>query len=901
MNVETVEAVSVKQYNDIRFYIDGVEAGAGRYDGADPRGHKGSLEIGRVQHGPQALGLLGTLGEVRLWNMARDAKKIGSAVTPGEAGLVSYWRLEENAGNISRDSRGRNDGKLRGARWIKNPDPQGSPFTLYVNGVSCAFEMLPATDPLVQDGYGSAGFMVGGRPYYAINRDLFTGVMEELRLFRTVRSEEQILDNLFTRLKGERQELIAYYTFDADSTSRDSDRILDNGLRGNHLPLPSDRLQRPRVVLSTAPVSNDAAQVRSAIASVQTQFHEQIDTTPAVAEYADMQRDRSGDVTGVMKRCYSYLNGGTWNLITGYKIGTLISEWVGQAQFDPQIMGYLEGAPPVPSENLTEGPVNPDLNDFEGKAKVEFVQADEVVYSLSSSKDKSVTAGLSATVKNGAQSSTLLITAPLGIGTAVPLFEAKFDWEVGFKLDYENSWSSETELSQGINTERNMQVSLTGLWEDPEHMLNPFIGRRWIPENTGFALVQSQTADIFSLRLAHSGALVAYRMMPNPDIPKDWNIIPFPLNPRYTKQGTLDGAVGMNERGKVLDPDYQNSRGYGEYSYFKPREAYAVKRRILREQQQLQSYYEAVSTETSKPDPTAERAAQLASSFMGTQAALAQRDISSAEDAQAFARRNLVNTYVWTASGGFFAESTQSTDAVSETTGGSYSVSGAVTGSIGFDAEIGPVHLGFQFEASVGGKLSVTRSKKKEASRSFSINTELDIQRNMQKYDKASGKPVFDAKGQPVLVPGKVDAYRFMTFYMDATKDNYDDFYNKVIDPIWLAQSDHPNAGALRGAQQSAKKPPCWRIFHRVTFVSRLLPPIPPPTAPPLEKALRAENIASNYELIRQLDPYVRDAATSQRELAEATREALQLYLPHLIPHCAEITEYLTQYYGIMD
>src|SRR5205085_1741575 len=70
----------------------------------------------------------------------------------------------------------------------------------------------------------------------------------------------------------------------------------------------------------------------------------------------------------------------------------------------------------------------------------------------------------------------------------------------------------------------------------------------------GFAVVQSQTADVFALRLAHSGALVAYRIQPNPDVPKDWNVVPFPLNPRYTKQGTLDGTAGYDERGQRLTP-----------------------------------------------------------------------------------------------------------------------------------------------------------------------------------------------------------------------------------------------------------------------------------------------------------------------------------------------------------
>ena len=33
---------------------------------------------------------------------------------------------------------------------------------------------------------------------------------------------------------------------------------------------------------------------------------------------------------------------------------------------------------------------------------------------------------------------------------------------------------------------------------------------RFVPDNIGFALVQSETADVFALRLRHTGALIAY-------------------------------------------------------------------------------------------------------------------------------------------------------------------------------------------------------------------------------------------------------------------------------------------------------------------------------------------------------------------------------------------------------
>ena len=118
--------------------------------------------------------------------------------------------------------------------------------------------------------------------------------------------------------------------------------------------------------------------------------------------------------------------------------------------------------------------------------------------------------------------------------------------------------------------------------------------------------------------------------------------------------------------------------------------------------------------------------------------------------------------------------------------------------------------------------------------------------------------------GRPVLRPGRVDAYRFMTFYLEPATENFEDFFNKVIDPIWLAQSDDPDAMALRQAQQVEKKPRCWRILHRVTFVSRILPDFAPDAQPAtVEEAMQVADVQSNWALIKKLEPFVRTKTES--------------------------------------
>ncbi|MEU1283600.1 LamG-like jellyroll fold domain-containing protein [Kitasatospora sp. NPDC005856] len=896
-DVGPVESVDVRDRQDIRFFVDGHEAGTARYEGPGARGNSGTLDIGRAREGLETHALTGVVSEVRLWSTARDTARLGTAVSARDRGLTAQWRFEENAGSTAADTGGSHPARLRGARWTRNPDPRGSLFRLYRNGVSVACDPLADT---AFAGYGDRAFALGARLEGGQATQAFHGVLEEVRVWRTARTQEQVLDNLFTRLKGEKEDLIAYWSFDDASTDGSTRVVQDEGLRGNHLTVPAAP-RRPAAVLSTAPVSSDAAQVRSALAAMRTPFHERITGSPAVTEYADMQYSAKGEAFGVLKRAYGYLREGRWHLVTGYKVGNLVSEWVGQVQFDPQLIGYVEGAPPVPSENLTPNTVDPDSATYDSASSVEFTEAEEVVHSLSSAKERSVDAAFGFALSNEVDVDMWVISAPLGFGTAKSMAKAKVSAGVRGTLEFSNSWAEETAVSQGENTARAMKVELSGSWEDPRKPLNAALGRRYVPANTGFALVQSQTADVFALRLAHSGALVSYRIQPNPDIPKDWNVIPFPLNPRYTKQGTLDGTVGYDERGRVLDPDYTGTLDNGEHSYYKPREAYTIKRRIQREQQRLRSYYETVSTETHAPDPTAERAGRVLGGAIGGDASPGRgRDTADSATGAGFSRRDLVNTYVWTADGGFFAETTETTDAVSETTSGSYSFSGSTGTSVGTSFDVMGVGVNAQLDASIGGGMTATRARGRQATRSFGLKVACAPSGNLQTYD-TSRKPVYDADGKPVNTPGKVDAYRFLSFYLGEDTEHFDTFFHKVVDPRWLNNGTDPNATALREVRRTDRKPPCWRVLHRVTFVSRLLPAVPPAGAPPLQRAMRELDLESNYELVRRLDPYVKAAATGRSELADAVRTALSVHLPQLTPHAEEVIGFLARYYGVED
>ena len=74
----------------------------------------------------------------------------------------------------------------------------------------------------------------------------------------------------------------------------------------------------------------------------------------SVVEYATTDVDAYGVRYSVMKRGYFYVDAaGRTRLQLGYKVGDLDTIYVGQVQSKPTIIGFIEGGPPIPSENQT--------------------------------------------------------------------------------------------------------------------------------------------------------------------------------------------------------------------------------------------------------------------------------------------------------------------------------------------------------------------------------------------------------------------------------------------------------------------------------------------------------------------------------------------------------------------
>jgi hypothetical protein len=105
---------------------------------------------------------------------------------------------------------------------------------------------------------------------------------------------------------------------------------------------------------------------------------------PSVVEYGDLTIGPNGTMDGSFKRAYTFVaTDGSWVLIKGFKIGTLVTEWFSQVQTAPTLIGYIEGAPPVPVENWTS---KDDAGD-DPLSSIKFVNAQSCSYSYSSSRE----------------------------------------------------------------------------------------------------------------------------------------------------------------------------------------------------------------------------------------------------------------------------------------------------------------------------------------------------------------------------------------------------------------------------------------------------------------------------------------------------------------------------------
>ncbi|MEM8858917.1 MAG: hypothetical protein AAGD96_11385, partial [Chloroflexota bacterium] len=740
----------------------------------------------------------GEIGMLRMWE--RDiSSELGqlaqSAALPhGIKPPMIEWRFDQGSGKTAPDTEGSNSFQLDSV-YMWQTSGLTAELDLYINGRRAHSESIshnedakPVNEQLI---FGALANKGNSSTSYT---DHFVGQMSEVRLWKSGRTAEEIADNLFARANGSETDLLACWPL-MGNTKEIADSTME--LVNQGITFSNEKASDPVLPLLTAdmPIFMPIIQSHEKITEHTTGWSSTGKGAASAAEYGDLQTDENGEVHGVLKRSYGFVDGKKCVLVTGFKVGELDTHYLGQVQTKPQLIGYIEGAPPLPSENLNRPYYNSTYayQSYAGASSIELVEADHTIRSFSADKD----IGLKRNheLAFGPEIKSKLSA---GFGSYIGFFETSSKpYSLRTTLNLSTNWQKDATTTNGSTKTISNRFEASGDWKDTD--FNPTIGKRYVPDNVGYALVKSRVANLYALRLSTTGALISLSIVPDPDIPEDFNLITFQINNKYTKQGTLDGMIGL-----VADPDLKLSK-----SYYKPKEAYDLLAKIEAQEKQLNADYESFDARKK-----------------GFSVGSSPKDSVNygASDAEKWHKqhknRSMVNSYVWTASSGFFAEEEQTTISRQESMGGSFNIDFSLQTSAEFSLSPG---IFLDGNALFGADLHTTVTKSKEEGRSYELKVEVGGEGFLSSWEdakknKSSGKIEKPAGYSSSPTAGKVTAYRFKTFYLAPERDAFDTFFEEVVDSMWLDSND-PEAIALKEAKSRPNQ--VWRVLHRVTYVSR--------------------------------------------------------------------------------
>ncbi|MEP0874017.1 hypothetical protein NDA01_30390 [Trichocoleus desertorum AS-A10] len=648
----------------------------------------------------------------------------------------------------------------------------------------------------------------------------FQGKLFEVRIWNKCRTKAEIGGSMNNRLTGNEAGLVGYWQLNhiqSEGPTRKVANLVDN--------MPS--VVQGAILVSDQnlpPIFPDGALVSS--------------------EYSTVSQDRSV----MMRRFFAASTSQGVQLLPDKRVEELELQWIGNGQFAPALLGYIEGPPPIPSENLTLE------ENYNGATSVELALSEDVEFKWTRSQDVGV--GAKAEVFLGIDEE-----GHIGVG-----YTRKISIKKGYKgeLEINAQKKRETSITSSSSSQMTDTLKLCGTQEQTANFSH--LGKRFIPKNIGYALVVSALADVFVTRLERTKKMIGYQVLPVENIPPDVNTITFLINPAYTMSGSLDGLTGSSATSQRFFKHVPEMRSqFGSLypaSYYRLQEAYDLKQKIEQQDKDRESYFAQFNTrlvdeasldretyrgsapgdasvsrlesqpagdhtpeqtraqekeqqtkeaQTQQSSAVAEKQAEIdkliedqnmranaTASFAGWQKKMESIQIRSG-------KRNIVNTYVWDADGGLRTESQSFAKTAEHTIGSSMEMN---FGS-GYEGDVSILGFGGSLTALATVSLTQTMTKTETRSKGIQLNVDLS---------GVESRGITDYSDYPIQPGEKVGRYRFMSFYLEGSTNNFNDFFSYVVDPEWLAGNSE-EARALRQARGKANK--TWRVLHRVTYVER--------------------------------------------------------------------------------
>ncbi|MEX1367670.1 MAG: LamG-like jellyroll fold domain-containing protein [Nannocystaceae bacterium] len=830
----------------LHYWSCGEKSGADVYD-LVPEGHRHANIGGSGQHIACLIPLGASPTRVRSFNGLTSYVKLAWPAAAGDGAaaplVVAFWVcatvatecvvLELGENSLEIDSSGcwaLSSGRGNGGNVRSDVGPTvrlgvWSHVVLVLNaggGRDAYIDGTPFSGSSVVAGSGlrvGLGTLQLGKGTRDLSMAAFRGQIAHVAVYRG-RIDSADIASLARPPRGDEEHLVGYWPLDDDSPAE------SDGASG----APVENL-----------VSSDAdgplSTAYDAVSVLTMDLTSRRGADAMAGEYSTVCETPEGKKSAIMRRFFASVSAGQVEVVPDLRVEELDLKWIGNMQLDPALLGYIEGAPPVPSENLTvEG-------DYRNATSVTLSQSEEVSYSWDRSEQSELTVDL-----DGFLGAAWRMDGGIGLVSRISEGQAGAAFNYSHRKEESSGSSVAAEsIQKGSDT-----ISLTGAQEQRTRFAK--VGARYVPKNVGYALVISGLADVFISTLKRSGRMVGYDIRPVEGVPLDINTITFMINPAYVMNGSLDGLVGSEAADSRFYGHVPEMRSqYGSLypaSYYRLKEAYDIKAKIAQKDKDRESYFanydvasqayldiekvddadtgagggvrkdaseedaEAQAEEQGKTakDEAAKRKEEIAKRYKVDDVKV--RATGAFEDWQRrmerlqikAGKRNIVNTYVWDGDGGLRVESESFANTIEHSLG-SMMYDG---GGAGLDTDFAVSSFKAALRLLVGGSKTTSQTKTMSATKAVELTVDLL---------GVEGKGITDLQDRP-LVPGeKVDRYRFMTFFLEDSTDHFHTFFNEVVDPEWLASNDE-EARALRQTQ-AGRPNSCWRVLHRVTYVER--------------------------------------------------------------------------------
>ncbi len=661
------------------------------------------------------------------------------------------------------------------------------------------------------------------------------------------------------------------------------------------------------------------------------------DTVPALTTYSVTLNGVTGSLAGEINEAYVYIKDGVLTLYAGKKVGDLVLTWVSQEQGDVQLIGYIEGAPPCPMANMTNKPATTFLEPttiYAGATSITLTTPTALTLKVQQSDDPSDETKWSIGADAGIEFGFGLTVAPFGFGLKTKNSVVALDLLLGAK----GSWASAnttngqalaTDATQKLEESKKYTLKMQGTlspYTGDQFMAslntlttpsntpgnpssktailpNPNLGgftasnppsplpkapteekfgqRMYVPSPYGEAFVTSQTLDVYQQTLVQTNTVYGFVRIPDPQIPRDINIVSFRMSSQYVRPGCLDGVVGYVYNPATL-PDgaqtYATSTGQmqalydGNFasgdvghnaSYMRVVEAYRLKKQIDQQAfNALALYQSAWSTQDSPTDSSLLPALDFYNEYVWSSRGAAQEIkhtyVTSYEEVYTTKSitTNVQDLYFNAKVHGGFAVIGSITGGWQHTYKDTVKYSFHTTGTTSFDiaASFDGIETDTQMRYASNNDAHFVMNNNSmfnpnnQSGLNLVIGSDGLVYKIVPSVTSGAGLPLSDnidtsqtymqpqptytsgnADGltgnlEPYDRPGKTSTFRTYAFYLQPKQQNWDDFWSTVIDQNWLKNSPDADADAMRSAAKNPSIP--WRLLYRVTYSQRFLPPV---------------------------------------------------------------------------